>query len=107
QVVVVGVDAVRLLRAEAVDGLHPDRDAELAQRLLVALELPASRPELLGIARLHALRQLVERERAARLEQRGGEVDQAFEAVSHGGISARAARRARRPRPPPGTGRGS
>ena len=40
QVVVVGVDPVRLLGAEPVDRLDRDRDAELAQRLLVALELP-------------------------------------------------------------------
>ena len=51
QVVVVGVDPVGLLGAEAVDGLDPDRDAELAQRLLVALELPPARSELVGVAR--------------------------------------------------------
>ena len=40
EVVVVGMDPVRLVGAEAVDRLDRDRDAELAQGLLVALELP-------------------------------------------------------------------
>ena len=56
---------------------------ELAQRLLVALELPAARGLVLRVARLDPLGQLVERERAAGVEQGRGEVEQPLEPVSH------------------------
>ena len=58
-------------------------NAELAQRLLVALELAAARALVVGVPRLDALGELLEREGAAGVEQRGREVDQALEPISH------------------------
>ena len=54
------MDPVGLLGAEAVDRLDRDRDAELAQRLLVALELAPPRGLVVGVARLDPLGELVE-----------------------------------------------
>ena len=68
--------------------------------------------ELLGVARLDAVGELVEGERPTGLEQGRGEVHQAFEPVSHRRASTASTRsayarpRARPRRPRPGTARG-
>jgi hypothetical protein len=61
---IVGLDAIPA-RPETVDRLHRDRDAELAQRVLVALEPDADEEQARRDSGLDTLRELVEGERAA------------------------------------------
>src|SRR5207237_2947453 len=82
QVVLVGRDAVPLLGAEAVDRLEADRDADPPQRVLVALELASVRELVVGIPG-DELHDLLERERAARVEERGDQVGEPLEPVGH------------------------
>ena len=67
-----------------IEGLDGDRDAEVAERLLVTLELtPAGR--LVGrVGRFEALGELVEGQGLPRGEQRRGQVDESLEPVGHG-----------------------
>ena len=83
EVVVVGVDPVPRLAAEGVDGLDRDRHAEVAQRLLVTLELATAGEEVVGVPGLEPLGELVEGERPPRREERRREVDEPLEPLAH------------------------
>src|SRR4051794_20640773 len=66
-----------------VDGQHAERDAHLADRLLVPLEHPAEGGRLLGISR-YSLAYLLASQWTRRLDQRGNQVDEPFQAVHPG-----------------------
>ena len=81
QVVVALVDAVAVDRSVlGLDRLDGERDAHLAQVVLVALERPPEGDEIVGVAR-HPLANLLGGERTRGLEQRGGQVQEPLELV--------------------------
>ena len=77
------MDAVADLSAEGLDRLDADRDPELPHRLLVALERAPPRGLVVGVRRLQPLRELVEGQRTAGVEQRGGQVDETLQPLAH------------------------
>ncbi len=83
EVVVLRPDAVPGFATKWIDLFHRDRHAELAEGFLVALELPSPRRLVGRVPRFDAFGKVVERERTASIEQRGREVEQPLQSISH------------------------